>query len=429
METPTVQVTKQMITYQEALDIINSTAVSPQETIELPTYKANGFVLAEDIVSAVSAPSFRNSAMDGFALRADDTNSAAPANPVSLKVIGSVSAGVQVSELPNINEREALEIMTGAPVPDTCNAVIPIEHIKKASNSAETIVIERSVKKQSNIRNEGEDITAGQVLVKSGSMLSAEQIALLVSGGVTSVRVKPKLKVAVISTGKELVESITESPKSLTPGEIYNSCAPYLLNALPQYGAQVSYHGIIADEPNQFLKLLETIVEDCDVLVTTGAVSQGRHDFIPAALRDFGAKILFHRIAIRPGKPILYGQITKGERKVACFGLPGNPLAAVVGLRFILTPYFRKCLGQEPETMNKARIHAPVSKPEKLKRFCLGFVDKSKVDQQFSIIEKQQSFMVSALQQSNAFAVLPEGKTEISSGEEVEWLSLYPDCS
>ncbi|MCC7259484.1 MAG: molybdopterin molybdotransferase MoeA [Alphaproteobacteria bacterium] len=405
-----------MIAYEDALHILRNEAalLAP---VTVPLADAAGLVTAEPIASAAQVPSFANSAMDGFAVHSADTLRV----PATLPVRGSTVAGDALAS----GAGGAWEIMTGAPVPDGYDAVVKIEDVTVTRRNAEGRPLEISltapVERGNNIRSAGEDFQPDDAVVQAGTRIGAMQIMALAAVGVEKLRVHPHPRVTVFSTGKELVD---DAAIPLQPGQIRNSNAPYLLAALRERGAQATYAGIIHDEPEVFEARVREVLAASDVIISTGAVSAGRHDFIPDSLRNLGATIHFHKVAIRPGKPVLYARFPNGTHY---FGLPGNPISAVVGLRFFVEPLLRRMTGQDGESFPLATLANDVKKKTDL-RFFQKAVASIEANGMLCVrlLDGQESFKIHPLLEANCWAILPEGKEKFAAGDRVPIAALQP---
>jgi molybdopterin molybdotransferase len=417
-----------MIPYEQAVAILRelgATRRAPAE--EVPLDEAIGRVLAAEVRSPEDVPSFDNSAMDGFALRAADTAGAAADRPVRLRVVGCRHAG----EAPDAAEHSsgtALEIMTGAAVPPGLDAVVKIEDVgatRQPDGSVSEIRLTRPLRPGENFRGRGEDIRQGQPLLPAGSVLRPEHLLALGGLGITRLRVRRRPSVAVLATGLELVPHDT---LELVPGMIRNSTSGYLLAALADSGARGSFEGIVRDDVDDFRRRLARALDGgADVLVTTGAVSMGRHDFVVDALRDLGARVAFHKTAIRPGKPLLVAVLPAAGRAVPVVGFPGNPVSTAVGHRFFLDPFLRETLGRAPESAVRARLVAASPKPEGLRCFYKGRVELGPEGARARLLAGQESFRVGPLLEANGWVVLPEAGVRVEAETEVDCYPQRPD--
>ncbi len=417
-----------MISYETAQAIIKQKASGRfLDTEWVDVENSVGRVTAQKVYSRKDSPPFDNSAMDGFAVSSDLTTRASETNPLTFFILGSLAAGEHSRHLQATNSDlpVAVEIMTGAPIPRHLhlNAVIKMEEIEKIGG--QKIIIKRSLLPEENIRSAGADIAQGEFLVAKGIFLGPEHIMALTSVGISSVSVFRKPRIAVISTGKELVPH-TEA--DLVDGSIYNSTAPYLISAISMLGASPHFHGSVPDDAECFTKLIKIILEDKpDLIVSTGAVSVGKHDFIREALEKMGAEILFHKVAIRPGKPMLFAQIpTEKEKPMALFlGFPGNPVPAATGVRFFIEPCLRSLYGSTEEKPILARTTNRIEKPTTLQCFFKANLIFHQNQLQVQLLSGQESFKIKPLLSANAWAVLPAGQQFIEENELIETFPLY----
>lgn len=407
-----------MIRYEEALAILGSAArTAPPlsaETVGLP--EASGRVAAERMASAEALPLFDNSSMDGYAVVARETAAATPACPVRLPVLGAAAAGD--APLTPLRAWGAYEIMTGAPVPLGYDAVVKLEDARRVDDNL--IELNSPACAGDYIRRAGQDFRAGMPLFEAGTLLDPRHVLAMAALGLDRVSVRRRPRVALISTGRELVEP----GRAPGPGQIRNSTAAYLLAALPLLGAEASYHGTVADDAEEFRRRVAGVLERRpDVLVTTGAVSMGRHDFVTGAVAAMGARLLYHKVAIRPGKPGLVAQFPEGP---LVFGLPGNPLSTAVGLRFFLALVLRSLLRMAPEQPARMVLENGTPKPEGLRCFFKAAVSLSPHGASVRALTGQASFQIRPLLQANAWVVLPEEGDRIPVGTEVDVFPILP---
>lgn len=395
-----------MIAYQDAIDLIRAQATE-FELISVSTDQALDCVLAEDFHAPFSMPRFDNSAMDGFALRHEDVQLATVDNPITLPVLHSQAAG----DKPEINKaHHAIEIMTGAAIPAETDAVIPIESVITKSDvngNVINITITQSLSRHQNVRFSGEDFLAGQCLITAGTQLKPAHIAILYSTGTTTVRIYKAPKVQIFTTGKEVSD---EYANPLEPSQIYNSNTPYLIAGLKSIGISATCAGHIGDDPQKFRELIKSHT-DSQILISTGAVSKGKWDFIPTVLEELGAEILFHRVAIKPGKPVLFAKLSDGR---LFFGLPGNPISAAIGLRFFIMPLIRKLLGLSNEIPSYAKLINPFKRKDQLRLFLKSHIATTPDgDLKIQLLQGQESFKIAPLLKTNAWAIIEEETSEL----------------
>ncbi|MCC5869163.1 MAG: molybdopterin molybdotransferase MoeA [Gammaproteobacteria bacterium] len=412
-----------MIAFEAAQAIIAAqVAALPTERVSVS--EALLRVAAEDVVSPAVVPPFANSAMDGFALRAADTREASEAAQVTLPVVGHTAAGPVAAEQAPA-QACAWEIMTGAPVPAGFDAIVPVEQVRVDTRDGQrTITLTRAVPRGEFIREAGEDFRPGDPIVAAGRRINAEQLMAICATGVVDVLVRRAPRVAVIATGAELVSNARQA---LAPGQIRDSNNPYLQAMLTSLGAQLVHARTLGDDPAAFQAALDEVrALSPDVIITSGAVSAGVHDFIPAALRDAGASVHFHKVQIRPGKPVLFATLDEGT---VCFGLPGNPLSVAVGLRFFVVDALRRLQGMDAEHWPLARLESAWRKPAQMRFFGKGQVSVNANGQlRATMLPGQESFRIAPLTRANAWIVLPAGSGEVSAGSLVAVAPLLPDC-
>lgn len=413
-----------MISYQQAVDLLLAHAPSlPVEAV--PVAAAGGRVAAAEIAAKFAVPSFDNSAMDGFALRAADAASASPATPQILPVRGFVAAG---SDAPVWQPGQAVQIMTGAPVPAGADAVVPVEDVaveRAETGAARHVTLTAAPSPGANIRRHGEDWRPGDVILRVGELVTPHHVMALAAlgHGVAPVRARPRL--TVLTTGDELLRP---GPASVgqPPGgsRIYDSNSAFLLAAARQCGAEIRDGGHVPDTAEAFATALRGIIAHAqpgDIVISTGAVSKGDLDFVPAALAMAGAEIIFHRVAIRPGKPILFAKLPGGG---GFFGLPGNPVSAAVGFRFFVVPLLRAALGMAPEQPWRLPLRQDFTGKPGLRLFLKAAwgVDAAGTTAA-QVLPGQESFRIQPLTRANGWIVRREEAAMLRAGELVEF---YP---
>lgn len=403
-----------MITYNEALDLIKSNT-SPLESELIYTDEIIGRVCAEDILSPIDVQPFNNSAMDGFALNSEDIKNADQDQPVTLICLGKIAAG-EFAELNKTPQGHCWEIMTGAMMPNDCNAIVPVENISRDTTA---ITFTKPCNAYDNLRFKGEDFKKGELALTKDTICTAEHILLLATLGVNQVPVYRKIKIALISTGTEIVNDLKQPLES---GQIYNSTGPYILNMLNKNGIEISNYSILSDTEEEFYKLIKEIKNDSvDLILSTGAVSAGKHDFIKPALLHLNAEIIFHKVFMRPGKPNLFARLNCGT---LYFGLPGNPAATMAGLRFLAIPLLRKLWNLPDEKPLKAKLTEDFKAKDGFRVFLKSEITLSDEGQlEATILKGQKSFMVKPFSHANAWAVSKEKTASHKAGE---YIDVYP---
>lgn len=395
----------------DALRIIRDASTTlPTQDCRLDA--ALGRVLAAPVVAGEALPPFDNSAMDGYAL--GGAAEPLPAGSV-WPIEGEQAAGDGVRR----GAHGAWEIMTGARLPDGLDRVIPLEQTQ-ALPSPPRIRLLAEVAARQNVRLAGSDVTPGETVLASGKVLAPQHIMLLAALGVADVRVAARPRAAVLCTGRELLD---DPLQPLAPGQIRNSNGPYLAAQLPRAGAELAHIETVGDEVDAFVAAFARAhAAGARVVVSTGAVSMGRYDFVPQALQRLGAEVLFHKLAIRPGKPLLFARLADGT---LFFGLPGNPMAVAVGLRFFVEPALRAMLGLPPEQPWRVPLAAAYAKKPRL-RFHL----KSRIEADAQgrlaarVLPGQESYRIRPLADADAWMVVPLDATELPAGSPVDIYGL-----
>jgi molybdopterin molybdotransferase len=393
-----------LLSVEEALDrVLASAAPLPAEVV--PLAEAAGRVLAESARAQVDLPPFPSSAMDGFAVRAAD-------GPGPLRIVARVAAGRPVAAA--LGPREAMEISTGAVVPDGADAVVPIEHVIQADGS---IQMSAPVVDGENVRGQGGDIRAGGEALPIGAELTPSRIAALAACGIETVRCARRPRVAVAVTGTELRPPGAE----LRPGEIYESNGVMLEAALTAAGAAVELLGVAADDLESHRAVIERGLA-ADLLVTSGGVSVGPHDLVRSVEAELGVEEIFWRVAMRPGKPIAFGVC--GATLV--FGLPGNPVSALVGGLLFVVPALRALQGAaEPRPRFLPGVLAtPLRRNPARDDFVRARSRWSAAGVELEPITGQDSHMIVRSAAADALVHVPRGDGELGSGAVVRYLPL-----
>lgn len=381
---------------------------------------ASGRVLADDVHSSMALPSFDHAAMDGYALRASGTVEPGSEHAVT----GTQAAG----DMPRAAcTDDACEIMTGGMLPQGLNAVVAVERCERLQESddgtPERIRLTGTLHKGDNVRLAGSDVTKGQRVLTAGTRLQPAQIMLLAALGVTTVRVTRRTRVAVICTGKELQ---AEPGQSLAGHQICNSNGPFLVAALQAAGARVLFCSTVDDGETSYAAAVQRARDEAaDIIISTGAVSMGRHDFVPAVLDRMAAQLLFHKLAIRPGKPVLCARFSDGPLVLA---LPGTPMAVAVGFRFLVTPVLRRLSGRGDETFLRAILDTPHQPRPGFRHFLRARLSQdSQGCLHASIPTQQQPFRIQPFAHADGWVILPEDSGDVAAGSIVEIAGIVAD--
>ena len=387
-------------------------ALVPLRPVRLPLADADGSVLAEDVRAPTPLPSFDNSAMDGYAVRAADLARASESSPVRLPVTGEIAAGDTGSY--RVEAGTARRIMTGALLPDGADAVIPVE---LTNAGRETVTVRQPVPAGNAVRRRGDDVAEGTLLLESGTAIGAVEVALLAAAGQGSVLARPRPRVAVVSTGNELAEP--GSP--LVPGQIWESNSFMLAAAARQAGAHVQRHRL-PDDPGAVLARLEELLPHTDLLITSGGVSMGgEHDVVKAALSKLGT-VTFRKVAMQPGMPQGFGVLGAERRPI--FTLPGNPVSAYVSFLLFALPALAVLQGRSEARLRQVSVAltGPVRSPAGKRSYLRGLLDDAEVT--VTPLTGQSSHQLGALSRANALIIVPEPVTRLEDGAGVDVLCL-----
>ena len=373
--------------------------------VDSPLLDALGLVLVDDVAAGRDVPPFRNSAMDGYAVRGDDVASA----PVELRVIGEVAAGGFPDRA--VGPGEAMRIMTGAPMPDGADTVVRVED---TDNASDVVTIAAATQTGTATRQAGEDLRKGETILTKGTVLRAAEIGLLASDGRARIRVRKRPRVAVFSTGDEVVD--LDAP--LEPGQIRDSNRYTLASAIRAAGAEPWVRGIVRDSPDALRAALREGLA-ADAIVTSGGVSVGDHDHLKPVLSELGT-IDFWAIAIRPGRPLAFGELKDGDRRVPIFGLPGNTVSALVTFEIFVRPALLRMQGRANVSRPKARARLlePVDKIGAMRVFARGIHDSDAGT--VRLTGPQGSGILRSMALANCLIDLPVGPSRIEPGTVVD---------
>lgn len=326
-----------MLSVAEALSQILS-EVQAAAPVELPLGDAMGRVQAEDVLSDMDSPPFDKALMDGYAVVASDIR----AGGTRLEVVEEITAGIVPQRM--VESGEATRIMTGAPLPEGADAVIKVEETELDDGDPRQVRIQAdSALPGQNLIRRGTNKLAGEVVVQAGTLLQAPELAALAEMGCHEVRVFPQPRVAVLATGDELVP-IHSQPQ---PGQIRNSNETMLCAQIQQAGAVAVPLGIARDERSELAARIDAGLE-ADVLLLSGGVSAGVLDLVPSELQRAGVEQVFHKVRVKPGKPLWFGVLRQGDRSKLVFGLPGNPVSSMVCFELFVRPALRRLMGVDP---------------------------------------------------------------------------------
>lgn len=390
-----------LVDFMDALKMVVEQSVKSTKIIGLPLFDAVGLTLAEDIVCRKPLPAFDNSAMDGYGIRVCDAGK-------KVRVVGAIFAGDDIGGV-EIKEGECVKIMTGAPVPPSIQAVVPFENALGIDDDG--VSLPHNIKNGVNIRKKGEESKIGDVLLQKGDRLTPAAIGSIASQGIFVVKVFARPRVAVVSSGDEIAEP-WESAKE---HQIYNSNASMLMALCLERGCEPSYVKLVGDSYEATLETIRSL-KGYDLVLTTGGISMGEADFVGRAFLECGLKPIFKKIALKPGKPTMFGYL--GDTVV--LALPGNPISAIANFHIfgsILTAKLtgaRECNIGFVEATNKSGFDIKASRANLI----LGTLKNG----EFEVFENNSygSGMLRPMVKSNSFIVTPGGVERIEAGAKVK---------
>jgi molybdopterin molybdotransferase len=411
------------LTVEDALArVLDSVAPLPPE--DVPLLDALGGVLASAIVSPIDHPPWDNSAMDGFAVRSSDVMGATPDRPRVLRVVESVPAGGFPTR--EVGAGEAIRIMTGAPIPAGADGVVRVEHTRDAGAGSVEIVNDMDAGR--NLRPKGEDVQAGAAVMGAGRRLRAADIGLLATMGQATVPLHRRPRVAILATGDELVD-LDAFGEVIAGRRIVNSNSYALAAAVRATGGEAILLGIARDERSSIAAHLARSL-DADVLVTTAGASVGDHDVVKDALIDAGFVLDFWRVQMRPGSPFSYGWLPRTSRApLPVFGLPGNPVSALVTFEVFVRPAMRRLAGRSDVFSRTARVRAGrhIQSKRGLTHFLRARLERSDDGMPLAVLTGPQgSGLVSSMANADALLVVPLDVDRVDAGEMVNAILLEP---
>ncbi|MDQ5839773.1 MAG: molybdopterin molybdotransferase MoeA, partial [Chloroflexota bacterium] len=394
-----------MITVEEHLSRIVGT-VHRLRPIGLNLLDAQGCVLAQDVTSEVALPGFTNSAMDGYAVRAADLADASETAPVMLPVVKDIAAGN--TQALSLAPGQSMRIMTGAPMPHGADAVVPVE---RTDGGLAKVTFVASVSVGGSVRQAGDDVAAGDLVMRDGTRLEPRQIALLAAVGTGRVSVTPKPRVVVISTGDELIEPGTRPGF----GQVVDSNGLMLTAAVRGLDCIPFRVGCVRDDPRTFLATIESQLLRADAVITTGGVSMGAYDTVKEVLSRVGT-MRFDKVAMQPGMPQGFGVL--GEDEVPVFTLPGNPVSAMVSFEVFVAPALRRMAGRplHEVPLLTAVVSDGWTAPAGKVQFARVVLSRNGSGYSVAIAGLQGSHALGGLASANALAVIPADVTSVRAG-------------
>ena len=388
--------------------------IAPMEPFEHPLMDAIGLPLAADVHAPVSLPGFDNSSMDGYAVAFRDVADATAERPAHLPVVGEIAAGQ--TTIFELTPGTAVRIMTGAPIPAGCSAVVPFEWTEEVGRE---VLVNQAPTEGQHVRRAGEEVRAGDLLVRAGEVVGTRQVGLLAALGLARVPTAPRPRVVVMSTGSELVEP----GRPLHGDRIYDANSFLLAAAVRAHGAIAYRVHASSDDPQAFTDALSDQLVRADLVVTSGGVSKGTHDVVKEVLAGLGT-VDFLEIAMQPGKPQGFGFV--GEDRTPIFTLPGNPVSAYVSFEMFVVPALYRLMGraETSRALTTATVTEALRSPRGRQQLVRARVDVDASGARATPVGGAGSHLIAGLAQSDALIVLAEGVTRVDRGDQVPVLLL-----
>jgi len=405
-----------MINYKQAKKILFKSKIKIKDEL-VNSSKALNRINVLDIYSPANYPAGTNTAFDGFAINSKDTNKLKKNNSQKFKILKTISAG-DSPKLNKIKQYETVEVMTGALVPKGFDTIVPIEKIVFDSNK-KYIIINNKIKKNQHLRYAGSDYKKKDLVIKKGTIIQPSHILAFKTLGIVNIKVKKKPNILFFSTGNEISNN-----KNIANWKVRNSNSFYIKSLSNNLLFNFVDGGILRDKDEKLFKkyIKKSFKSKIDIIITSGAVSAGKHDFVPSIVKKFNLSNFFKGVFIRPGKPILFAKL-KGLEK-AIFGLPGNPISSSSCFRFFVYPYLLNILGAKVEKPFKAKLKNDYSKSKKIIRFLKAKLT-STIDGklELEVLKGQESFRIKSFVESNVWGLFRDGQSKFKKGELIDCYS------
>ena len=405
-----------MISYKQSRKILkNSKILIKDETIK--SSDCLNRVSSSNIFSKANNPAADNAAFDGFAINSVDTKNLSKTKSKLFKIIGTIAAGDKPSNK-KFRKFHTVEIMTGGVIPKKLDTIVPIEQIIFYPNKLKPshILIDKKIKKYQHVRFKGSDFKRNDLIIKKGTILKSNHILALKTLGISSLRVKKIPNIIFFSTGNEITDQ-----KKIPDWKVRNSNSYYIKSLKQNFLFNFINGGILRDKDqlNFEKKIKKLLNSNIDIIITSGAVSAGKYDYVPNIIKKFKLTSYFKGVSIRPGKPVLFAKI--GGSKKAFFGLPGNPISSAACFRFFVYPYLQNLLGIKEEKPLKAILKNKFVKKKYFTRFVKSIINTTKNGNiEVEILKGQESFRIQSFIKSNIWTLLPSGKAKFKKGEIVD---------
>ena len=405
-----------MISYQYSKKVLKKAIIKIKDE-NIKSINSLNRVVASNISCGINYPTGDNAAFDGYAINSQDTKNIKKSLSKKFKIIGLIAAGNKPFKK-KIKRYDAVEIMTGGIIPKGFDTIIPIEQIifYPNENNKKYILINKKIKKHNHVRFAGSDFKKKEIVVKKNTIIQPNHILAFKTLGIKNIKVKKKVNILFFSTGNEISNS-----DNIPSWKVRNSNSHYIKNLNENFLFNFKDGGILKDKHEKIFqsKISKMLNSKTDIIITSGAVSAGKFDFVPNVIKNFSLSNYFKSVAIRPGKPVLFAKF-KGKHK-AFFGLPGNPMSSAACFRFFVYPYIVNLLNLDEEAPIKAILKNAFTKKKNFVRFAKSKLSATKNGRiEVEILKGQESFRIKSFVKSNIWALLPAGKSKFKKGEIVD---------
>ena len=405
-----------MISYQYSKKVLKKAIIKIKDE-NIKSVNSLNRVVSSNVFCGINYPTGDNAAFDGYAINSQDTKNIKKSLSKKFKIIGLIAAGNKPFKK-KIKRYDAVEIMTGGIIPKGFDTIIPIEQIIFYPNESNKkyILINKKIKKHNHVRFAGSDFKKKEIVVKKNTIIQPNHILAFKTLGIKNIKVKKKVNILFFSTGNEISNS-----DNIPSWKVRNSNSHYIKNLNENFLFNFKDGGILKDSHEKIFqsKISKMLNSKTDIIITSGAVSAGKFDFVPNVIKNFSLSNYFKSVAIRPGKPVLFAKF-KGKHK-AIFGLPGNPMSSAACFRFFVHPYIVNLLNLDEEAPIKAILKNAFTKKKNFVRFAKSKLSATKNGRiEVEILKGQESFRIKSFVKSNIWALLPAGKSKFKKGEIVD---------
>ena len=405
-----------MISYQYSKKVLKKAIIKIKDE-NIKSVNSLNRVVSSNVFCGINYPTGDNAAFDGYAINSQDTKNIKKNLPKKFKIIGLIAAGNKPFKK-KIKRYDAVEIMTGGIIPKGFDTIIPIEKIilYPNENNKKYILINKKIKKHNHVRFAGSDFKKKEIVVKKNTIIQPNHILAFKTLGIKNIKVKKKINILFFSTGNEISNS-----DNIPSWKVRNSNSHYIKNLNENFLFNFKDGGILKDSHEKIFqsKISKMLNSKTDIIITSGAVSAGKFDFVPNVIKNFSLSNYFKSVAIRPGKPVLFAKFK--DKHKAIFGLPGNPMSSAACFRFFVHPYIVNLLNLDEEAPIKAILKNAFTKKKNFVRFAKSKLSATKNGRiEVEILKGQESFRIKSFVKSNIWALLPAGKSKFKKGEIVD---------